>query len=94
MSNNTISPSSTEETPLNPIQVKPIVPRKVAFKELYRYATKKDYIMMSIGLFCAGIAGACYPLTTYSILLFYLIYLFFIYFILKPYIQHIPKLKI
>lgn len=53
----------TEKIPLNPSVTKTI-PRKVAFKELYRYASTKDFVMMTIGILFAGVAGGCYPLTT------------------------------
>ncbi|KAI8850229.1 P-loop containing nucleoside triphosphate hydrolase protein [Chytridium lagenaria] len=40
------------------------VPRRVKFRELFRYATTFDWILMSIGMFSAAIAGALLPFTT------------------------------
>lgn len=51
------------KTPLT----KKVVEKKVAFKELFRYSTHQDRIMMIIGLLAAIIAGSCYPLTTYAL---------------------------
>ncbi|KAJ3159866.1 GTPase-activating protein [Irineochytrium annulatum] len=45
-------------------KVEAVKMRKIKFQELFRYASSTDYILMGVGILCAVVAGAAFPLTT------------------------------